>query len=264
MPDSIRIASYNVKVAGDDAPDEWDSRVNAVAGTIRHLQPDLVGLQEPTSEQLDDLQERLPTYKWIGVGRDDGNRGGEFSPIGVYGNRFAVTETQNIWLSETPNKPGSIGWDATFPRILTQICLSDRTTGMSILHANTHLSHVGEQARCESAQLIRKRLDSRAGSGPVILTGDLNCEPASPPYEHLLGDGDHLSLTDAMNCAEHSHHGPKHTFTGFTDPRDGRRIDYVFVSSDCTVEHHATCTDLRTNSRIPSDHLPVVADISVE
>ena len=58
MSETLRVASYNVRVAfGDGGPDAWERRVDAVAGALRLHDPVLVGLQEPMAEQLADLRE---------------------------------------------------------------------------------------------------------------------------------------------------------------------------------------------------------------
>jgi hypothetical protein len=46
------------------------------------LDPDIIGFQEVLHSQLEDLRALLgDAYGWVGVGRDDGHRAGEYSPI---------------------------------------------------------------------------------------------------------------------------------------------------------------------------------------
>lgn len=259
-----RIASYNVKVAVDGpGPDTWDRRVGAITGTLRFHRPDLVGLQEPVASQFDDIRERLPAFSWYGVGRTDGDREGEFSPVGYCEDRFKAEDSGTFWLSETPDEVGSVGWDADLPRILTWVRLRDRSTDERLLFANTHFDHVGERARRESARLARSRLADVRADEPLVLTGDFNSGPDSNPHETLVADGDGFTLSDARNRSRHGHHGPDHTFTGFDDPRSGERIDYIFVTPDVSVHQHASCADLRSDGRVPSDHLPVVTDVHI-
>src|SRR3712207_7586469 len=54
-----------------------------------------------------DLEERLPGYRWIGVGRMDGKDGGEFSPILYRSTCLEPIDHGTFWLSETPEEPGS-------------------------------------------------------------------------------------------------------------------------------------------------------------
>jgi len=52
-----------------------------VASIIKTYNADIVGLQEALKIQLDDLTKLLPDFTWVGVGRDDGAEGGEYSAI---------------------------------------------------------------------------------------------------------------------------------------------------------------------------------------
>lgn len=60
-----------------------------------------------------DLAELLGVkFDHVGVGRNDGKEAGEYSPIFFDRERFEVANWTTIWLSDTPNVPGSVGWDA--------------------------------------------------------------------------------------------------------------------------------------------------------
>ncbi len=79
--------------------------------------PDIFGLQEALYEQITDIHKNLPEYEWFGVGRDDGEKEGEFSPIFFKKSKFILIEKGNFWLSEDCDKPG-LGWDAVCNRIV--------------------------------------------------------------------------------------------------------------------------------------------------
>lgn len=255
--------SYNVRVAfpGEDR-NTWERRKASVAGTVRVHRPDIVGLQEPVERQLSDLRECLPAYRWIGVGRRDGESAGEYCPIGYRKSRFDLENRATFWLSTSPVKPGSIGWDATYPRLVTQTRLRDTETDSQIRVFNTHFDHEGETARAESARLLRQRVASTGG--PSVVIGDFNCEAESLLYRILEGSStDAPRLVNAMDTTERPHHGPQVTHTGFDDPSSGRKIDHIFVTPGFQVRQHATCADTRPDGRFPSDHLPLVADIAL-
>ncbi len=63
---------------------------------------DLIGLQEVTAPQLDDLRQGLVAFGWYGVGRDDGKRGGEHAPIFYRKDRLEAIDEGTFWLSESP------------------------------------------------------------------------------------------------------------------------------------------------------------------
>lgn len=181
----VRICSYNVRYAGaDQGPRSWERRRDAVAGTIRLLRPDVLATQEVWLEMLGDLRDRLPGYDW--VGRPD--KSGEQTPIGYRRGRFRVVDEGRFNLSETPADPGSVGWDATYPRAVTHATLADRRTGARFAVASVHLDHEGVRARREGAGLLAAWVRDRRPL-PAVVAGDLNCLPGSDPYRRLADAG---------------------------------------------------------------------------
>ena len=139
----------------------------------------------------------------------------------------------------------------------------DRVTGCSHVHLNTHFDHMGEQARQESARLIRRRLAALAGDLPIVLTGDLNAVPTSVAYRTLTRDtiADGVApLADAFATSRSGHYGPTSSWTAFRAIEPGRRIDYILVSAPVTVLTHGILPD-SWDGRFPSDHLPVLASV---
>lgn len=261
----LRVISYNIR--NGNAPDgdnRWPQRKTRVVNLFMRYQPDLIGLQEVLPTQLADLMTQLPDFDWLGVGRDDGHHGGEHTLIGYRRRRLSSMQSDSFWLSPTPDRVGSIGWDASYPRIATWASLLDQETGTAFLHLNTHFDHRGAQARLESAHLLRRFLATPPAALPVIVTGDFNCTADTPPYYALttdpLIDGPHLS--DAMIISAVPHHGPVATTnSNFSNPlRD--KIDYIFCHPCARVQvlRHAVLTD-QWDGVYPSDHLPVLADI---
>jgi endonuclease/exonuclease/phosphatase family metal-dependent hydrolase len=197
------------------------------------------------------------------VGRADGREGGEFSAILYRTERLELLESGTFWLSPTPDVPGSKGWDAALERIATWARFRDRRTGCRLLHINTHFDHMGEQARQESARLIRRRLPSLAGGLPVVLTGDFNTTPSSVAYRIFTRDtiaGAIAPLADALMASRTGHYGPTSSWTAFKAIEPGRRIDYVMVSAGVDVVSHGILPD-SWDGRFPSDHMPVLAAV---
>jgi endonuclease/exonuclease/phosphatase family metal-dependent hydrolase len=260
----IRVMSFNARVhVPEDGKDTWPDRAEGVVRLVRYHAPDVVCFQELAPHQYDFVREELDGYDWIGAGRRDGTGNGEHVPVGVDPDRLRVTDHETFWCSETPDDPGSVGWDATYPRIVTRVSLTDTDTATTdTLHvANTHFDHEGAQARAESARIVRDRL---AGlDGPTVLLGDFNCEPDSEPYRRLVGDEpDSPGFDDARHLSREGCLGPEHTFHEFTgDPTI--QIDHVFVR-DCAVVRHATLADRIDDDRYPSDHFPLVADLLLD
>jgi len=251
-----------------DKENAWPNRKELVASMIRFHQADLVGVQEALERQMGDLEKLLPDYAWVGVGRDDGKTGGEFSAIMYRKARFSRFESSTFWLSETPGVP-SKGWDAAYPRVVTWVKIKDTTTGKLLFHFNTHFDHRGVHAREESARLLLKRISAIAGQLPVVVTGDFNFNESSIGYQILTGKtlekeiGSQSSLRDARYLSQHGHHGPTSTFNEFKALIPEMKIDYVLVKGTVRVLQHGALSDT-WNGRYPSDHLPVLAEIVIE
>ena len=233
-----------------------------MAGLIRFHDVDLLGVQEALRRQLDDLVTDLPEYEWSGVCRTDGsvnpNPDGEFSAILYRKDRFEKLDGSTFWLSETPDKPGSIGWDAALPRIVTWVKFRDKLTGTIFIQFSTHFDHMGVRARNESALLLLQKIKSIAGELPVILTGDFNCGDSEQPYLTLTNNATTYYLSDTKTNSQSPHYGPTATFAGSFRVADliDHPIDFVFIRNHIDVLKHATLSD-SWNGDMASDHLPV-------
>lgn len=260
--ESFRAMTFNIRYDNPgDGENAWPNRQELAAGMIRFHEADIIGLQEALLHQLHDLENLLPEFSRIGVGRDaDG--GGEFSAILYRTNRFEVLDTQTFWLSNTPDIAGSAGWDAVLPRIATYARFLDKFTENVFIVVNTHFDHIGEIARFNSAQLILDTIGELAEDNPVIVMGDLNTTDRDQPYQ-VLTNNEFASgrvLLDGYYHSEEPHHGPSSTWNGFQEIIPERRIDFIFASNDARQIRHGILSD-RVDGRFPSDHLPVVSDI---
>ena len=151
------------------------------------------------------------------------------------------------------------------PRIVTWVKFRDKNTNKVFFHFNTHFDHVGEQARAESAKLILTRMKMIAGENPVVLSGDFNSIETSTPYLLLTDHQSAYPMRDAILASQSPHHGPHGTFSGnFQLPGVGNhRIDFIFIHNNISVLKHAILSD-SWDGRLPSDHLPVLAEIKFE
>lgn len=262
---SLRMMTYNIRFDNPaDGVHAWPNRKELVASVIRFHKADIIGVQEALEYQIQDLMELLPGYDWVGVGRNE-DGGGEFSAILYRSSVVAVKAAQTFWLSESPDEPGSKSWDSSLPRIATWAHFVTSSDGRELFVLNTHFDHRGEQARLESARLIKEQVSKLANGLPVIVMGDLNATSEQPPLV-LLSDtplSDGRSLRDGFVHSIVPHHGPASTWTGFTKIAADRRIDYIFASEDLPIHYHAILTD-KLEDRYPSDHLPVLVEVELK
>ena len=251
---TLKVISYNIRVgSAPDGDHKWDIRKPASPAMIADQQPDIFGLQEALKMQLDYLEETCPDYDHVGVHRDDGKQKGEVMAI------FWNTKTQkmlkwgNFWLSETPEVP-SKGWDAACFRTATWALLKDKRYNKKYYYVNTHLDHLGQEARANGLKLIVDRIDDINPEGyPMILTGDFNVDLGDPCLNSLKGRmesvRDIAPVTDSLD-----------TFQGFGTGQYGNRvIDYIYESGFSAAPSFETITKTYENIPFISDHYPVAA-----
>lgn len=255
----MNVATYNLRLnIPSDGANAWPHRKDAVKALIQYHEIDLFGTQEGLADQIDDLA-GMPGFAYVGVGRDDGRRAGEFAAIFYRTARFQVIQHGDYWLSETPEKPGK-GWDARCcNRIATWAKMRDLRTGTEFYVFSVHFDHEGVVARRESAHLMLRKMRELAGALPLLCLGDFNATPESEPIA-IMSAG----LRDAFRVSAAPPYGPVGTFNDFKlDAALTDRIDYIFVNARVKVLNYAALTD-SSGARFPSDHLPVVARVSLD
>ena len=221
----------------------------------------ILGVQEALHEQIMDLKDRLPQYKYVGVGRDDGKTKGEYSAIFYDTTRLKVLESQTFWLSETPSVAGSKSWDAAITRIVTWAKMQDKKTKKTFYAFNTHFDHIGKVASRESAKLLLEKVNKIAGTSQAIITGDFNAQPDDEPIKVIVDAQNPLKLIDTKGLSISGHYGPTGTFNGFKSKETSDQpIDYVFTRKKITVLQHATLSQT-WGGLFSSDHFPVFARV---
>ena len=147
----ITVMSYNIRYGtAKDGTNSWEFRYPASAMMLDDQKPDVVGLQEALSFQVNYLKEYPGYYKGVGVGREDGKKEGEQMAILYNKKTIKLLKWGTFWLSETPDEPK--GWEA----------------------------------RAKGLQLIVDRIASINPEGyPMVLTGDFNMTPDRPEFEGL-------------------------------------------------------------------------------
>ncbi len=262
--ESLNVMTFNIRYATvADGENQWNNRKDRTAETVRFFDADLCGMQEALYSQIIDLEKRLPAYGWVGVGRDDGENAGEFSPIFYLKAHLKLLETKTFWLNEHPESVG-LGWDARINRIVTWAKFEDRRTQKQFIIFNTHFDHQGVVARRESAKLLLKKIREIAVDLPFVVTGDFNAKPSEEPIQILTDVSKDFYLTDSKKISNTPHFGPEGTFSGFeAKERDNEPIDHIFVSEGIKVLKHATLSGT-WGGLFASDHHPVMTVIKFD
>jgi endonuclease/exonuclease/phosphatase family metal-dependent hydrolase len=250
--------SYNIRLdVSSDGQNAWPVRKDFFASQIQFYEPDIMGVQEAMPNQVLDLEQMLPQYNQVGIGRE-GQGKGESSNIFYKKEKLEVVETNTFWLSDTPDSI-SKGWDAACHRVCTYALFRENDSDTLFWVFNTHLDHVGIEARVKAIALILSKIDQlNTANYPVVLMGDFNLEPEDKSIIDLK-----KKMNDARELSVKSAFGPIGTFNNFEfDKPVTKRIDYIFISKNAKLEvkKYAVLTDSK-NLRYPSDHFPVYVEI---
>ncbi|MFH6972876.1 endonuclease/exonuclease/phosphatase family protein [Flavobacterium petrolei] len=258
---TLKVMTYNIRLDVDsDGTNAWPFRKEYFSSQIQFYNPDVFGIQEAKPNQVIDISKALLEYNNVGIGRD-GIGQGESSNIFYKKERFTVKESKTFWLSETPNTI-SKGWDAALNRVCTYALFKDLKTKQLFWVFNTHLDHIGEQARTKGIELILSKIkELNTKKYPVILMGDLNSEPQDDRILLLK-----KAMDDTRAVSIEKPFGPSGTFNNFKHNEPVTKlIDYIFISKNSIlkVKKYAVLSDSK-DLKYPSDHLPVYVEINLK
>jgi endonuclease/exonuclease/phosphatase family metal-dependent hydrolase len=254
----LNLMTFNIRYGlADDRGNRWDNRKSLVLERIRACDPDLLGLQECRDDsQAEFIRENLPEYEFYGVPRGGGSVTAlEMAPILFKKSAFRLVQKGCFWLSDTPHVPGSVSWDATFPRTATWAQLIHLASGRELLFLNTHFDYT-LSAIGGSARLLQAWLTQAAETHPILVTGDFNADKNSSAYRQLTVNAPLLDVYRQI----HPTGGDEGTFHGFGQADELSPIDWILACNSFRVvsakidRHH-------TDGIHPSDHFPVTATL---
>jgi len=245
----------------------WSRRVPGIVKMIWRERPDVFGIQEGLHGQLADLRVSLPEYSFVGGGRKDGKRSGEYAGIFFRKDRFEQDGSGMFWLSATPEKAGSVSWGNEIPRVATWVRLLDRVSGQAVWVVNMHLDHRSQPSREKGVKLVAERLVEMNASGdPLVWMGDFNATEQNSAVRFIKGDERTLGRVesfegmtetyDVLNAGERKR-GTLHFW--MSDPNRQWKVDHIFISKGGEVLESGI---LRTGEPYLSDHFPVTARVS--
>ena len=251
----LTVMSFNIRYGtANDGDNHWLKRREQLFALLREQQADVVGLQEALHGQIDEILQAVPGYDYVGVGRGDGRRAGEYAAILYRTARLQPRRSDTFWFSDTPGVVKSTSWGNQIERISTWAYFEDRE-GPSFYFFNVHLDHQSQPSRERSVALLLERIGARDPKAPVVVTGDFNAgedNAAAVAMRASLVDTFRVRHPDAKEVG---------TFNGFKPGQTtGEKIDFVFVEPGTEVLDAAIVRTSR-DGRYPSDHFPVTAQI---
>jgi len=263
-PAAFRLVTWNVHDLFDEvdraeppgdqdtvpAPAEVEAKLRRVGDVLARIDADVVVLQEV---------ENLPLLRRLAMGALAG-RG--YEPFLVDGldprgidvavlSRWPVLRFESHTSDRAPD--GALLWS----RALVEVHVA--AAGQRVILLANHLvsrrDPRADPRRALQASRVREVADERRSAWPdalVVVAGDLNDEPGSPPLRPLLGDGVWLDVASALPAAS------AWTWGG---ARGASRLDYILVG------RHDHKRVLRVEViggggvQAASDHRPLVVDL---
>lgn len=242
----MRVVSFNIRTGiAPDLVHCWLRRRSAVAEVLAELDADLIALQEAYRFQLSWLVRTLARYEAVGEGRSGGDKG-EHCAVLVKREWASIGEVRTRWFGSRPDVAGSKLPGSSFPRIATTVRI-EPTESDSFIIANVHLDHSRAPNRARSSAQIVDWI----GDGPRVVLGDLNAEIDEPELAALLDSGLTPALPADVGATAHAYRGGSH----------GRHIDHILHSSEWSTRA-AWIERATPEGRLPSDHWPIVADLT--
>ena len=241
----VKVISWNIQYGseGGSDPNSWPQRKEALRAALESAKPDILCTQEALDGQVEFLAKVVASHGHAGVGRDDGKKQGEHCAIFYDQKRFELLDGGTFWLSDTPDQPGR-AWGEEYNRICTWVRLKEQASGGAFFVFNTHFPLKAE-AREKAAGLLVERLQARKPAEPVILAGDFNCGPDSPPWKTIEAAG----LVNSAKAAGSSPGAATYHKSGFPLIC----IDGIFASAEWVAKKHEVVTGALKGA-YPSDH----------
>ena len=288
--DTHKICNYNIRYyngSGNSAID-WPNRKAKVFEMILRHKMDVCGIEEITKYQSPDFISTLTDYEYVGYGRDNGKENsagasGEQTGIIYKKDRYIKLDQGRFFLSSTSYKPSKVA-NSDFNRLVAWVKLKDRTSGDEFFFFSTHFNHnyttTKVQVRTEQAEVAIAEVPKIAGDLPYFFVGDFNCEITEPSYEMLstrwtdafIAMGDNAIGAYVCNEEQQTNYPTKcawegNTYTGLysSDDKSPKRIDLVlFDASRATISSYFADNDDMGLEKYPSDHLPVITEMTIK
>ncbi len=271
--EQLKIMTFNIRRKGKEKDESrlWKKRLPLIISLLAKTKPDIIGFQEVTQEQIEDLLKSLPdNYKYFGIGRGQSWAGlgtDEATPIFFDSEKLIVQKQETFQINKTSwwnwaHRHDEYGF---LPRICTYGLLALKKSGKKLHIFNTHLDHEFEKARINQ---LKKILEKAAiiNDNPVFIMGDFNTDLVEPIKREL----NKQKFINTKKITTYRS-GPKETYTGWGDETE-KLIDHILVknNTNLTIKKHSVIkkeeypsTSSGRTGFYPSDHRPVIVEVSL-
>ncbi|WP_261134845.1 endonuclease/exonuclease/phosphatase family protein [Bacillus sp. Marseille-Q3570] len=247
----VRVMTYNIHAgAGSDGIYDTDR----IASVIEESGAEIIGLQEVdvhwgarsnNDNIIEDLAEQLdmhyffaPIYDFDPVSEDAPRRQFGVAVLSKY--PIVQATNQEITRLSTQDAEPEPKLSPGFAEAIINV------KGALVPFYVTHLDYRGDPTiRTMQVDDMLNIFEEQAGD--KILVGDMNATPDAPELSPLFD-----TFIDAWAVA--GDESPGYTYSALSPTK---RIDYIYTSDNVTVQHSEVL------STLASDHLPVIADITL-
>ncbi len=258
--DTLTVLTYNVQADLTKAG-RANTCLDDMAASIRAEDPDVFGTQENTAEINTGLMSRLKGYNYFaGTVYNETTKKGNY----VYWktDKFKLIDHGHRYMSDTPTVKSKYEGSNEY-RGFTFLYLESKETGNRFLFINLHADYKSNdsvrllQLKAVTA-FIKQKYDENTA---VIVLGDFNATPTSDSITSFETDNPRMGSTLKVAKAV-GDSGSTLAVTEFTT-RSTYIFDHIFVTTDRFVTEYYSAIDNIVNGRYPSDHLPVVARLTL-
>lgn len=241
-----------------DGANAWPHRRTLLTEILLDHKPDIIATQEGRYNQLKDFESLLADYVIVDQHRS-WIKERMYPTFFLRKGAFELLQSEDVWLSETPDIAGSLSFGSAFPRLMTWMKIQPANTNVNFLVLNTHLDHVKKETRLEQIRVLTeeaKRLVE--GRSNVIIMGDFNDSPDSDVRN--VATNAFPGIQDAWKLFNETEETSHHAFSG--ECQNGARIDWILVDQKVKIEN--CFLDKRMIAgKYPSDHFPVICKITL-
>ncbi|MFV0343097.1 MAG: endonuclease/exonuclease/phosphatase family protein [Anaerocolumna sp.] len=255
----MKVVTFNIRCDyNQDGENNFQNRKDLILRKLNTESPDIICFQEVLPHVSSWMKDNLNHYFILGCGREKDLQG-EQNTVAIRKDKFQIISMNTFWLSLTPQIPGSrYDNQSMCPRSVSELFFQDLETGKLYYLLNTHLDHIGSEARLLGMEQILKHMKKvavqkgQAGYDNIemILTGDFNGYPDSPEIKLMVNSNFLRDLTSGME-------GTFHDF-GRMIPHE--KIDYIAVTSGLKCSKCELWNDCE-NGIYLSDHYPVSVEL---
>ena len=259
---------FETSTSTDPEWTKWDNRKNAIAAMVADVQPDLLGVQEPSKSQLNEMKTLLTGYTWEG-----------YVPNTALANIYEMAKTALLngifYRTDAFDMVSSGQWyfgssdgshdkqdtgSNLFRRFYQWVELTHKQTGKKVWLFNTHFPTNSDdpdgalRIECMN-KLVNKIKELTTEDDVVYVTGDFNSAYSNALGQSILSVADDY-LFDARTETEDKDNWQSlnswtnHTLNGLAS------IDHVFYRNVKPLQYRTIVTG-KYGVEYLSDHFPI-------